>query len=88
MSSVTCFSSKMNLYLQKIANITNYENCFNGNSKIENKLEEAKLALLNGANELDFVCDYNLFKMGEYDIFDKSILECTINQITCTKFKK
>ena len=48
-----------------------------GNSNLENKLEEAKLALLNGANELDFVCDYNLFKMGEYDTFDKSILECT-----------
>ena len=64
-----------------------------GNSKIENKLEEAKLALLNGANELDFVCDYNLFKMGEYDIraflylinqnlyiSNKIFLECT--QIT------
>jgi len=48
-----------------------------GNSSTDNKLAEAKIALENGANELDFVCDYNLFKMGQFEMFDKSIFECT-----------
>ena len=48
-----------------------------GNQNTEIKINEAKLAIKNGADELDFVCDYNIFKMGHYDIFDQSILNCT-----------
>mgnify|MGYP001158764822 FL=1 len=48
-----------------------------GNQDTEVKINEAKLAIKNGVDELDFVCDYNIFKMGHYDIFDQSILNCT-----------
>ena len=48
-----------------------------GNADIKTKINEANMALRNGANELDFVCDYNRFKMGDFDAFDKSIIDCT-----------
>jgi len=48
-----------------------------GNSMPEIKINEAKVVLKEGADELDFVCDYNRFKMGEYDVFDQSIFDCT-----------
>ena len=48
-----------------------------GTSCFEQKIKEAKEVLKNGAQELDYVCDYNSFKMGELDSFDESILKCT-----------
>ena len=48
-----------------------------GNADIKTKMNEANMALRNGADELDFVCDYNRFKMGDFDVFDKSIIDCT-----------
>ena len=48
-----------------------------GQSSIEQKIKEAKAALQNGVQELDYVCDYNSFKMGETSYFEESIYRCT-----------
>ena len=48
-----------------------------GDADLKVKLKETALVIKDGADELDFVCDYNRFKMGEYDYFDNSIVNCT-----------
>ncbi len=48
-----------------------------GNSDFENKLNQAKKAIENGADELDFVCNYKAFKKGEIVLVKKEIFECT-----------
>lgn len=41
------------------------------------KLEEAKIAIANGAHDIDYVCDYNAFKRGSFEKFDNDIIEGT-----------
>ncbi|MAJ90278.1 MAG: deoxyribose-phosphate aldolase [Flavobacteriales bacterium] len=41
------------------------------------KLQEAKSVIMNGAWDIDFVCDYNAFKICNFSKFDTDILECT-----------
>jgi deoxyribose-phosphate aldolase len=48
-----------------------------GNSSLETKLEEAKNAIANGADDLDFVCNYNAFKKGEINFVKNEIRVCT-----------
>ncbi len=48
-----------------------------GKSSIEAKLEEANQAILNGADDLDFVCNYEAFKNGEVALVKQEILEAT-----------
>lgn len=48
-----------------------------GNSLIEEKLKEAQQAIENGADELDFVIDYNAFKNGDSQKPKQEVLECT-----------
>ncbi|TPD65527.1 deoxyribose-phosphate aldolase [Flavobacterium microcysteis] len=48
-----------------------------GNYSLEHKLEEAQQAIKDGADELDFVCDYEAFKKGELDLVKKEILKGT-----------
>lgn len=48
-----------------------------GQSGLETKLEEAKKALEDGADELDFVCDYVGFKNGNLEAFVEEIIVCT-----------
>ena len=48
-----------------------------GLNPVNIKIEEAKIAIKNGVRELDFVCDYNTFKRGNYAIFDEAIFKCT-----------
>lgn len=48
-----------------------------GNSSVENKLKEAKQAIEDGADELDFVIDYNAFKNGNSQKPKQEVLECT-----------
>ena len=45
-----------------------------GTSDIETKLREANKAIENGADDLDFVCNYNAFKNGEIDLVKQEIL--------------
>lgn len=48
-----------------------------GNYSVESKLEEAKKAIEDGADELDFVCNYEAFKKGQIDFVKDEILQGT-----------
>lgn len=48
-----------------------------GISSVELKLKEAKKAINEGADDLDFVCNYNAFKKGDFNLIKKEILLCT-----------
>ncbi|KUJ60279.1 2-deoxyribose-5-phosphate aldolase [Flavobacteriaceae bacterium CRH] len=45
-----------------------------GKSDIESKIKEATEAIENGADDLDFVCNYNAFKNGEIDVVKHEVL--------------
>ncbi|MFT3793511.1 deoxyribose-phosphate aldolase [Flavobacterium sp.] len=48
-----------------------------GRSPIEQKLAEAKQAIADGADDLDFVCNYEAFKKGEIGLVKEEILKGT-----------
>jgi deoxyribose-phosphate aldolase len=48
-----------------------------GNYSLEQKLEEATKAIVDGADELDFVCNYEAFKKGQIDFVRDEILQGT-----------
>ncbi|WP_159779569.1 deoxyribose-phosphate aldolase [Flavobacterium sp. 9AF] len=48
-----------------------------GDKSTEFKLAEAKKAIKDGADDLDFVLDYEAFKRGEVDLIKEQVLECT-----------
>lgn len=48
-----------------------------GRSPIERKLEEAQQAIDDGADDLDFVCNYEAFKNGEIGLVKEEILKGT-----------
>lgn len=48
-----------------------------GKSGLEAKLAEASQAIDNGADDLDFVCNYEAFKEGNVDLVKEEILKCT-----------
>jgi deoxyribose-phosphate aldolase len=48
-----------------------------GTNTLEEKLTEAQQAILDGADDLDFVCNYEAFKKGEISLVKNEILEGT-----------
>ncbi len=48
-----------------------------GKSSVEEKLDEAIQAINDGADDLDFVCNYEAFKDGNLDLVKDEILKCT-----------
>lgn len=48
-----------------------------GTYSLEEKLTEANQAIIDGADDLDFVCNYEAFKRGEIDLVKNEILEGT-----------
>ena len=48
-----------------------------GTYTLEEKLAEANQAIIDGADDLDFVCNYEAFKRGEIDLVKNEILEGT-----------
>jgi deoxyribose-phosphate aldolase len=48
-----------------------------GNSNYPKKIKEAKKAIIDGADDLDFVCNYEAFKKGNVLLVKKEILKCT-----------
>ena len=48
-----------------------------GTSTIEEKLLEAQLAIKNGADELDFVVNFEAFKNGEINLVKTEVFKCT-----------
>ena len=49
----------------------------NGQSDLATKLAEAEQAIANGADDLDFVCNYEAFKKGEIALVKEEILKGT-----------
>ena len=47
------------------------------NSTVAKKLTEAETAIHLGADELDFVLNYNAFKEGNFQLIDQEIIACT-----------
>jgi len=48
-----------------------------GKAGLEAKLIEAAQAIENGTDDLDFVCNYEAFKVGNVDLVKEEILKCT-----------
>lgn len=48
-----------------------------GKSNLDDKLMQAATAILDGADELDFVVNYNAFRFGDLDLVRKEVLECS-----------
>jgi deoxyribose-phosphate aldolase len=48
-----------------------------GKAGLEAKLAEAAQAIQDGADDLDFVCNYEAFKTGNVDLVKEEILKCT-----------
>ena len=48
-----------------------------GTYSIEDKLAEAKKAIEDGADDLDFVVNYEAFKKGDLDLVRKEVEKCT-----------
>ncbi len=48
-----------------------------GRSNLKAKIIEAQAAIENGADDLDFVCNYTAFKNGEVELVKEEILEGT-----------
>ncbi|MBF7091767.1 deoxyribose-phosphate aldolase [Flavobacterium sp. ALJ2] len=59
-----------------------------GDSSFEEKIAEANVAIQDGTNELDFVCNYKAFKNGEIDLVKNEILQCTLLGLTNGKVVK
>jgi deoxyribose-phosphate aldolase len=59
-----------------------------GKSSLEEKIAEANIAIQDGVNELDFVCNYEAFKNGEIDLVKNEILQCTLLGLTNGKVVK
>lgn len=48
-----------------------------GQSGLEAKLAEATQAIQDGADDLDFVCNYEAFKEGDLELVKEEVLKCT-----------
>ena len=48
-----------------------------GKSSLDKKLEQANQAILDGVDDLDFVCNYEAFKNADIDLVKQEILACT-----------
>lgn len=48
-----------------------------GKSSLEDKLAEAAQAIRDGADDLDFVCNYEAFKKGNVELVKEEVLKCT-----------
>lgn len=48
-----------------------------GNYSPHEKLSEAEQAINDGADELDFVINYEAYKKGDYQVVEKEVFECT-----------
>jgi len=49
-----------------------------GTADLQEKLSQAQLAIDNGADDLDFVIDYQAFKKGELALVQNQVKECTM----------
>jgi deoxyribose-phosphate aldolase len=48
-----------------------------GKSDFDDKLLEAKIAIQNGVDEIDFVCNYEAFKAGDTEVVKREVIQGT-----------
>lgn len=48
-----------------------------GTSSIENKINEAEVAIKDGVDELDYVVNYEAFKKGDVHLIKEEVISCT-----------
>jgi deoxyribose-phosphate aldolase len=60
---------------------------FPGDSTVADKLFEAKKAIQDGADDLDYVCNYEAFKNGDIDLVKEEVLR-ELNLVSKTKVVK
>ncbi len=48
-----------------------------GKSSVDDKIREALQVIQDGADDLDFVCNYSAFKEGQIELVKNEIYECT-----------
>lgn len=59
-----------------------------GTYSLDEKLEEARKAIEDGADDLDFVCNYEAFQRGEINLVKNEILEGTLLGLAHNKIVK
>jgi deoxyribose-phosphate aldolase len=59
-----------------------------GKSSLETKMAEAEKAIEDGADDLDFVCNYEAFKNGEIELVRNEVLKCTALGLASNKTVK
>ena len=59
-----------------------------GNSNYSKKIKEAKQAIIDGADDLDFVCNYEAFKKGNTQLVKEEIQKCTSFSHLCGVYKE
>jgi deoxyribose-phosphate aldolase len=59
-----------------------------GKSTVAEKIKEAIQAIEDGADDLDFVCNYEAFKNGDLDLVKDEVLQCTQLGLTHNKVVK
>lgn len=75
--NMVSLAKKMILKVNSIVSVGTVIDFPEGKSPLENKLSEALQAIHDGADDLDFVCNYEAFKRGEIALVKEEILKCT-----------
>ena len=75
--NMVSLAKKMIIEANSIVQIGTVVDFPEGKSSLKDKLKEAFKAIHDGADDLDFVCNYEAFKIGETDLVKEEILKCT-----------
>ena len=70
-------ASKMIIEANSVVQIGTVIDFPEGTAGLEAKLAEATQAIQDGADDLDFVCNYEAFKAGNIDVVKEEVLKCT-----------
>ncbi len=76
-SDMVSLASKMITDANSVVQIGTVIDFPEGKSGLEAKLVEAAQAIQDGADDLDFVCNYEAFIAGNVDLVKEEILKCT-----------
>jgi deoxyribose-phosphate aldolase len=75
--NMVSLAKKMTVEANSIVTIGTVIDFPEGKSPLEDKINEALQAIQDGADDLDFVCNYEAFKRGEADLVKEEILKCS-----------
>jgi len=75
--NMVCIANKMITEANSPVQIGTVIDFPEGKAGLESKLVEAVQAIADGADDLDFVCNYEAFKEGNVDLVKEEIIKCT-----------